>query len=146
MAPVRTLMTEDLVSDPAVRDEAAEVVEQAHDRDLVSMSITLDDGSSIAVPKHLAGFLANIVQSAANGSSVATVSMPEELTTTTAASELGISRPTLMKLVRAGELPATKVGSHTRLRREDVVALRARRLEQRRAGARDLRSAGEAFD
>ena len=34
--------------------------------------------------------------------------MPEELTTSAAAGQNGISRPTLVKLIRSGELPATR--------------------------------------
>ncbi|WP_439689545.1 helix-turn-helix domain-containing protein [Curtobacterium sp. SP.BCp] len=146
MPPVRSVVTEDTTPDPAVRDEAADTVERAHDRQVVGMSLTLDDGTSIAVPGHLAAFLVNTLRSTANGSAVVTVSIPEELTTTTAAKELGISRPTLMKLIRAGAIPSTKVGTHTRLRRRDVLELRQRRDADRRAAARDVRIAGEAFD
>jgi excisionase family DNA binding protein len=60
--------------------------------------------------------------------------MPENLTTTAAASVLGVSRPTLMKMIKRHEIPAHKVGSHSRLRTEDVLAARtARRSKQRQA-------------
>lgn len=61
------------------------------------------------------------------------VSRPSEaLTITEAAEYLGISRPTLMKRIREGEIDHFKVGSHTRLHREDVVAY----LQRCRARAR----------
>ena len=46
------------------------------------------------------------------------------MTTTVAAQRIGVSRPTLMKAIRAGELPAHKVGSHFRIRTEDADAFR----------------------
>lgn len=146
MAPVRTLTSHDVTPDPIVRDEAADIVGRARDRDVVDVSVTLDDGTCMTMPAHLATFVMNTIRATANGSALVTVSVPEELTTTTAAKELGISRPTLMKLIRAGEVASTKVGSHTRLRRRDVVEFRERRDAERRAAAREVRTAGEAFE
>ena len=146
MAPVRTLTSHDQTPDPIVRDEAADIVGRARDRDVVDVSVTLDDGTCLTMPAHLATFVMNTIRATANGSALVTVSVPEELTTTTAAKELGISRPTLMKLIRAGEVASTKVGSHTRLRRRDVVEFRERRDAERRAAAREVRTAGEAFE
>jgi len=47
---------------------------------------------------------------------------------------LAISRRTLYRLVRAGEIPALKIGRATRFRREDVEVYICRRLE---VGLRD---------
>lgn len=52
----------------------------------------------------------------------------------TAAEILGISRPTLVKLIRDGAIPASKVGTHHRLLAEDVFSyLKERRARQREA-------------
>ncbi len=49
---------------------------------------------------------------------------------------LGVSRPTLMKLVNGGNVPAHKVGSHTRLNPRDVLRLQElRRIERATAFA-----------
>ena len=47
-----------------------------------------------------------------------------EYTTTQAASELGMSRPTLIDLLEQGELSYRMVGTHRRLLREDVEQYR----------------------
>ena len=146
MAPVRSALTEQLAIDDAVRAEASTAVDEAHDRRLRGLALLLEDGSTLELPTQLSRFLERTMRSAASGSVIFTSSIPEELTTTTAAEQLGVSRPTLMKMIAAGELPATKVKSHTRLRRDDVLDLRQRREEQRRQAADDLLRAGEAFD
>ncbi|MFT4011700.1 MAG: helix-turn-helix domain-containing protein [Nocardioidaceae bacterium] len=63
---------------------------------------------------------------------------PEELTTTQAAQELGISRPTLMKMIRNGEIPAHKVGTNTHLRKAAVRVKRHERLTARRQALAEL--------
>jgi excisionase family DNA binding protein len=55
------------------------------------------------------------------------VAVPEELTTSTAAEQLGIPRTTLMKMIVRSEIPAHKAGSHTRPRTCDVMAFRSER-------------------
>lgn len=46
---------------------------------------------------------------------------PDTITTGQAADLLGISRPTLVKLIDDGRLPAERVGTHRRLRSSDVI-------------------------
>lgn len=96
------------------------------------------------VPPELAGVLAEVVRIVAAGGTVTIGSMPDELTTTSAADLLGISRPTLMKLVREGQIVAHKVGTHTRLNTADVLAYRDRLRERQRAALQDLRDFEEA--
>ncbi|HWU32612.1 MAG TPA: excisionase family DNA-binding protein [Marmoricola sp.] len=54
--------------------------------------------------------------------------------TTEAAAMLGVSRPTLMKLIEADELGAEMVGTHHRIPAEEIVAYqRAREVSRGRA-------------
>ena len=48
-----------------------------------------------------------------------------ELTTLQAAKVLGVSRPFLIKLLESGTLPYRKVGTHHRIRMEDVMNYKA---------------------
>lgn len=69
---------------------------------------------------------------------------PREVTTSTAAAMLGVSRPTLMKMVKDGLLPSRKVGTHTRLLSSDVLAAKkARRARERAAFAALLEVEGD---
>lgn len=93
-----------------------------------------DDGRRLRLPDELVGLVLAALDAARNESTLTIGAMPEDLTTTAAASLLGVSRPTLMKWIRAGEIPAHKVGTHTRLKAKDVLEVRAaRRQAERRA-------------
>lgn len=132
--------------DEVARAQAADVVTSAGDRRAVTVRMTLDDGSSIDLPDRLGTFLADLVESMAGGAGVSTSVLPEEMTTTVAADVIGVSRPTLVKMIDRGEIAARSVGSHRRLRREDVLAARATRRDARRIATQELLEAGEAFD
>lgn len=86
------------------------------------------------VPGPLNAVIRTVLNAIAEGRPVAVSAMPDQLTTTNAASLLGVSRPTLMKWVREGRIDAVKVGSHHRLNAGDVLFLRERlKAEQRSA-------------
>jgi excisionase family DNA binding protein len=62
------------------------------------------------------------------------VPIKELFTTTETATMLGLSRPTLMKLVESGEIDHVKVGTHHRIPAEAILALqRARRARRDKA-------------
>ncbi|WP_260684570.1 helix-turn-helix domain-containing protein [Rhodococcus sp. KBS0724] len=72
-----------------------------------------------AVPPELANILTEAIRIIAAGGTVTLGSIPDELTTTNAADMLDISRPTLRKLIQSRQIPAHKVGSHTRLKTDE---------------------------
>jgi excisionase family DNA binding protein len=64
--------------------------------------------------------------------------VPEDVTTTTAAKLLGVSRPTLMKMIAGGDLPSHKVGTHARLKADQVLAFKRARLARQRKAFDEL--------
>src|SRR5665811_1063446 len=74
----------------------------------------------------------------AQGNAVSIVPVHHELTTQQAAVLLGVSRPHLVKLVDAGEIPHHKTGSHRRIYFEDLMRYRDVRDAQRAAALREL--------
>ena len=67
------------------------------------------DGRNVDLPKDVSVIVTTVLESLSKGSRVVISTTPKELRTTAAAEMLGISRPTLLKLVREGELPSHKV-------------------------------------
>lgn len=60
------------------------------------------------------------------------------LTTSQAAELLGISRPTLVRLLESGEIPFEKPGRHRRIRLRDVLAYQERARRARAAGLDEM--------
>lgn len=99
-----------------------------------TLAVQRVDHSLVEVPTEIGRLLQQVLSVVARGGTVTIGAVPEILTTSVAAGILGISRPTLMRMIRAGEIPAHKVGTHHRLKAKDVfAALRARRVRERAA-------------
>lgn len=86
--------------------------------------------ASVKLPSGVWALIGSILDHVGAGRDVVVMERAVELTTQEAAGLLNVSRPFLIRLVEAGEIPHRKVGTHRRLRREHVEAYRARtRLE-----------------
>ncbi|MEW2440709.1 helix-turn-helix domain-containing protein [Micromonospora marina] len=90
------------------------------------------DGEEVEVPAQMFDVLHQISAMLARGDGVAISAISRELTTTEAAKLLGMSRPTLVRLLESGALASHRVGSHRRLFLRDVLAFRQRQMEERR--------------
>ncbi|MBD0024227.1 MULTISPECIES: excisionase family DNA-binding protein [Gordonia] len=98
------------------------------------------------MPIDLARIIRNVVLAMASGDRISIATLPEELTTTVAASQLGVSRPTLMKMIGNGEIASHKVGSHHRLLAADVEEYKRRRLQRQREAFDKLRGLDELLE
>lgn len=104
-----------------------------------SLRVHRQDGPSVQVPAEIRHLLQRVLRAVAEGHAVTIMTTPDELTTSHAAALLGVSRPTLMKLVRDGQIPARKVGTHTRLKSADVFRFRRDQQARRRAAFEEFR-------
>ena len=74
----------------------------------------------------------------AAGNSISLVPSHRELTTQEAADTLNVSRPYLIGLLEKGEIPFTKVGSHRRIRLQDIMTYQQKRDRNRRQTLREF--------
>lgn len=105
-----------------------ELVDQAQQREVVE------------VPTFALRLLGDILSELALGNAVQIVPIHAELTTQEAADLLNVSRPHLVKLLDAGELPHTKIGSHRRVKFADLMVYKAQRDQTSRAALNELTS------
>lgn len=75
---------------------------------------------AIKVPAPALSLLASILAEMGNGNAVTALPLPVELTTFEAAAIMGVSRPYLIKLLDEGKIAHRTVGTHRRIRFDDL--------------------------
>jgi excisionase family DNA binding protein len=98
-------------------------------RDDVSVTLTLPRKSAVKVLELL---------DAERTTGAVVVPIKEMFTTTEAATMLGVSRPTLMKLIDSGEVNHVKVGSHHRIPVQAILDFQRERNARREQAAAAL--------
>lgn len=100
------------------------------------LSVQADDEveQSVAIPVPAFRLLAEILTHMAQGNAVTLMPVHTELTTQQAADLLSVSRPFLIRLIEEGRIPFRKVGSHRRIRLDDLMAYK-RTIDQDRLKA-----------
>jgi excisionase family DNA binding protein len=137
---------------PEAREVAVAVTGQ---RDLAAFLTTKTDTQQIEIydaenkahtvelPTSALRLLVDILGELALGNSVKIVPIHAELTTQEAADLLNVSRPHLVKLLEAGELPHYKTGRHRRVLFSDLMAFKHIRDETGRKAMDDLAQLSE---
>ena len=89
------------------------------------------ENSEIALPPQAVEALAEVLTHLAEGKEVTVAAHPAEMTTQQAADFLHVSRPFFVSLLKKGEIPYRKVGTHRRVLFEDAARYK-RRIDERR--------------
>jgi excisionase family DNA binding protein len=110
-----------------------------------SVKVTLDDGKELELPKAITELLVRVLTELSSGNMVSIMPVHAELTTQEAANHLNVSRPFLIKLLESGQLPFHKVGSHRRVKYEDLKAFMAKQERIREAAMQELADEAQAL-
>jgi excisionase family DNA binding protein len=94
-------------------------------------TLTGPDGIRLELPGEILEVLRDVVAALAHGLAITVAPRQTVLSTSEAASILGISRPTLARLLEAGEIPFSQPGRHRRVRLADLLAYQERASRSR---------------
>lgn len=96
------------------------------------LRLVVDGGEPVDVPEPVVEALAEVISIMRQGRAVAVVPQNTQLTTGEAAQLLGVTRPTVVKLMEDGVLPFERPNSSRRVALHDVLAYKERRTRARR--------------
>jgi len=103
-------------------------------------------GNEVPIPREMHAVLLQVAQALTAGMGVNVAPLNATLTTQEAADYLGVSRPTVVRLLDAGEIPMSRPGRHRYVRLIDLIAyadrVRRTRAEALDEIARDAEAAG----
>lgn len=104
------------------------------------------DGTRITLPAQIYEVLRQVVRAMSRGQAVTVAPHNQRLTTQEAADLLGVSRPTLVKMLNDGVIPFEQPGRHRRVLLRDVLAYQQRRRTDQQAGLDELVEISELKD
>ncbi|MGB3955255.1 MAG: helix-turn-helix domain-containing protein [Brooklawnia sp.] len=94
--------------------------------------VSKDGTETIDLPDKVFRALKFVAENLAEGRAVTVAPIETLMTTQEAAEFLGMSRPSLIKIIERGDLACTKVGRHRRLRLGDVLKYQRSMADTRR--------------
>jgi len=99
-------------------------------------TLTGPDGTRLELPGEVFEVLREVVAALSQGLAITVAPHQTVLSTSEAAELLGVSRPTLVRLLESGGIPFDKPGRHRRVRLADLLAYQER-SRRRRAAVRN---------
>lgn len=132
-------------------DLDAEYIEMC--QGLASLALARDDSrprlvmgsKSIEVPRQVAEILGQVAAAMQQGLAVTVVPRAQQLSTQQAADVLGISRPTLVRLLEEGEIPFMKARRHRRVLLADIIEFQKRQRHRADQALSDIVADAQAF-
>ena len=106
-------------------------------------ALVAPNGDLRPIPEEIFRALEQVANALANGNGVTVAPNGMLLTTQEAADFLGVSRPTLVKLLESGEIAHEKRGRHRRVTLRDLVEYQQRFRVERRSRLSDIAREGQ---
>lgn len=105
-----------------------------HDGETQTIKVAKDGGrgETVMIPAVAFRLLLTILTQMAQGSAITLIPVHAEVTTQEAANLLNVSRPYLVELLDAGQIPYRKVGTRRRVLYKDIAAYKKRIDDARR--------------
>jgi excisionase family DNA binding protein len=137
-ADARTFLPEE---DPRTQAAIVDLVEELRKRgrsvaDCPALLTGPDGSPQIPLPTQIYEALLQVAEALSMGLAVTVAPQHMTMSTYEASELLGISRPTLVKLLEDGEIPYRRAtdrpGAHRRVKLQDVLAFKERRRTERR--------------
>ena len=129
---------------------AIEVDNAAHLRKIMANLVTEDEPTKlqlalekgeiadVTLSPAIANTFLQVLRLISSGKGFKLIPVGAELTTQQAADHLNVSRPFLIKLLEAGDIPFTKTGRHRRIKAEHLFEYKAARDGQRSEALSDM--------
>jgi len=112
-----------------LRDEL-QLIQGGKERRPSAPKLLLPDGKQVELPPNVFQALRFVVHHMAHGDAISLMPMDKLLTTRQSADILSVSRPFLTGLLRQGDIPCIMVGTHRRVKMQDIIHYKKRRDEQ----------------
>ncbi|WP_239406192.1 helix-turn-helix domain-containing protein [Frankia sp. Cj3] len=129
-----TPLVERTLLPPDNRERLGGVLAALTTRRTTGAALISPDGKRVDLPPEIFEVVREVVETLAQGLAITIAPHQMVLSTTEAADILGVSRPTLVRLLESGEIPFEQPGRHRRVRLADVLAYHERARRHRAAG------------
>ena len=135
-------MTDTLVAAPGRRPVLYEVENLLSTPDVV----TVGNGTTqVGLPPELASVLRDAASAMIKGQAVTVTAMDQVMTTQEAADFLGVSRPSVVRLIDEGQIPSTRPGHHRRVLLADLMAYQDRTRRERARVVDDMTRESQSY-
>jgi excisionase family DNA binding protein len=119
--------------DAELATESSRILAKVRDDEL---RVRLDDGQLLTLPRAATRLLAYLLTEMSHGNAVTLIPVHAEFTTQEAADYLNVSRPHLVGLLEQGKIKFRMVGTHRRIRFQDLQGYKEE-IDRRRDAALD---------
>lgn len=123
--------------------ELSQLLRERPDSDRAHIKL---DGADLVLPRQALVLLRDLLTEMAQGNAVTILPTHAEVTTQEAANMLNVSRPHLVKLLEEGAIPFTRVGTHRRIRLQDLLAYKRQQEEASEAALQELADQAQDLD